>query len=83
MFEEHFNSDTLMAVVLCSFALVIIVLVLAALLVGPGMEQRAKMKKEEHDDYRGVAREEYRKFVKSMVEIRKIVQVDRPRDPKY
>jgi len=67
MFEEHFNSDTLMAMVICSFVIILALILVTTCLVWPAIEGRARMKKEEHDDFRGLARDEHRKYVKALI----------------
>lgn len=67
MFEEHMNSDVLLAFVICGMVIILALILVTTCLVWPAIEGRAKMKKEEHDDFRGVAREEHRKYVKALI----------------
>lgn len=66
--EEHVNSDTLIAIIICTFFLTLALIIATAILLAPGIEMRAKLKKEEHDDFRRVAIEEHRKSIKVMVD---------------
>lgn len=67
MIEEHFNSDTLMAMVICGFVLILALILVTACLVWPWIDLKYKIRKEDHDDFRGVTREEHRKYITHLI----------------